>query len=278
MRWESIDNLPLLFKPIADHFKNVDTLGKLWWRGHSDSSWNLEPSVMRVKTEDNLRYSHEPSIAKTPASSYSRSFERGSASYFLRKAGTRAEKIPPLPDNGGLNGWVEWLTLMQHHELPTRLLDWTQSFLVALFFVLEDKYHEKDGALWVLDPVALNHCYTKREQVYDGSQDNVQKIAKVAFFDGDVSEEMSTVIAFLPHEFHPRMLAQHIAFTIHGGETPIILSEDNKSKSFLLKIEIAASLKENIKRFLQITGMTRASLFPDLSNLASHIKTLRFTS
>ena len=55
----------------------------------------------------------------------------------------------------------QWLFLAQHVGVPTRLLDWTEGLLVALFFAL----HRRDGkprdgdegsCVWMLDPVALN--------------------------------------------------------------------------------------------------------------------------
>ena len=58
----------------------------------------------------------------------------------------------PTPLGHDLPGW---LFLAQHHGLPTRLLDWTESPLVAAFFaVLADFEH--DGALWALQPFRLH--------------------------------------------------------------------------------------------------------------------------
>jgi len=51
----------------------------------------------------------------------------------------------------------EWLCLMQHYDLPTRLLDWTESILIALYFAVNtEKHWGKDGVIFSLYAPRLN--------------------------------------------------------------------------------------------------------------------------
>ena len=77
-----------------------------WYRGHADRSWELIPKVQRnfIGTEEEL-------FRK----------ERCLTNDFQARASIYNSSKPQL------NEYANWLTLMQHYRLPTRLLDWSRS-------------------------------------------------------------------------------------------------------------------------------------------------------
>ena len=114
-------------KSIQDLVKhlNKDTKGyggSIWYRGHANKKWELSPGYARVKNP-------------LPETTLLKRFKQN-ASFLLEHKPTTN---------------FDWLFLMQHYGVPTRLLDWTESPLAALYFaVTEDKHKNNDGALWVL--------------------------------------------------------------------------------------------------------------------------------
>lgn len=107
-----------------------------WYRGHANKEWELIPKVQR-----NFEGSEEELFRK----------ERYYTNDFQSKASLF--KSPSLP----LDEYSNWLTLMQHYGLPTRLLDWSRSPLVALYFAVSDEsQYNKDGCIWMLTPWKLN--------------------------------------------------------------------------------------------------------------------------
>ncbi len=106
------------------------------FRGQGEAHWRLASSLERVqKSECHGNASmHE--------------LEEETLSSFKRQAYHHLQHIPE--DKDGL----EWLSLVQHHGGPTRLLDFTRSFYVATFFAVEEG--EEHAAIWAVNRTYLD--------------------------------------------------------------------------------------------------------------------------
>src|SRR5437773_608578 len=104
---------------------------RCWFRGQPLRQ--VEPQAGFIVLEldhEKVGFDHNPLVPRVLRSD--RFNERFLAHTFRLRAGSRYSSCPPLDE------YPRWLFLMQHYGLPTRLLDWTASPLVALFFAVED--------------------------------------------------------------------------------------------------------------------------------------------
>lgn len=125
-----------------------------WWRGLANSDWPLSPSLYHKR----MAYK-ECSMARA----------------FIKQASVRHNSVPPVNDNSN------WMFLMQHYGLPTRLLDWTESPLVALHFAVTDSKQEgNDAAVWGLCPGLLNFNQHQPNMIANVRHPEVQTIMKEA--------------------------------------------------------------------------------------------------
>lgn len=219
-----------------------------WWRGHARIDWDLAPKLYRTG------YDLE---------------ERNLAIRFMNMARVRYDKIP------GDEDWPSWLFLMQHYGLPTRLLDWTDSPLVALYFaVSEAAHHNEGGALWAIQPTRLNKIQAGQDVIACVQEPEIGFLALEAFQNVEPERRNKRIVAVLPNHFDMRHLVQSAAFTIHGcGEA---INRLGSSDSFLVKFEIPAEAKQRLLRDLRKVGIHEASLFPDLDHLSRHLTSTKF--
>jgi hypothetical protein len=162
---------------------------------------------------------------------------------------------------------------MQHYRLPTRLLDWSESPMIALYFCLEGQNHDsEDGTLWALDPVKLSLKQNHDGVIFSGSHNKVLPLVRGAFNRYPACPEV--VLPIMTDQLDVRQMLQQSTFTIHGGTIPI-----NKlpgSDDFLAKIRIPKELKNQMRGIVDLLGMNRSVLFPDLENLSSYLSALGF--
>jgi hypothetical protein len=129
----------------------------------------------------------------------------------------RSEAWPLLPPSER----SEWgvLFTMQHYSIPTRLLDWSESFACAVFFAQLNRSPRDTAVIWVLDPAAINQIAIGRY--------GLVALDETAPGDANVdvrswhphwvapANELQTIAA-VPIYANPRMVPQRSRFTLMG--------------------------------------------------------------
>jgi hypothetical protein len=189
---------------------------------------------------------------------------------FIARGCMRLPNHPPTRDK------VAWIHLAQHYGLPTRLLDWSLSPLVALFFAVDKaKHHDKDGCLWALQPYALNYVHADSDAILSATNHRVEELINAAF-DADAPKPTARVIATVAAETDLRMFVQQAVFTIHSTADSLDnaepLPDANGPMPLMYKFILPAAHKESLKAWLRVAGISRASLFPDLASLTDDMK------
>ena len=164
---------------------------------------------------------------------------------------------------------LELMTMMQHHGVPTRLLDWSENALAGLYFAVRESGKNDDGGgdavVWVLEPRMLAE---------------IQKVGyKVLISDGTLLGVGNLPLPFLPVHHFARVTAQRGTFTLHPF-TPQhslmkrALAEQAAGRvSPLRGIRIRGSRRTLIRDTLaNFFGMGEFTLFPDLDGLSRELR------
>jgi hypothetical protein len=166
---------------------------------------------------------------------------------------------------------------MQHYGMPTRLLDWTESHLHALYFAVMNARSSVDACVWILDPWSLNQ-YTIEMQTIPSSSvkfldDYVLPIDKIPLVR---SVKGSLPVAIRPQQNTPRIVAQKGTFTIFGKDQKPLEVLASKIKRYrdpirLECLKVNGADKPKILKQLILAGITQSVLFPDLDGLSKEI-------
>jgi hypothetical protein len=220
--------------------------GTIWFRGHADAKWELLPGFIR-------------SVADTS--------ETTLLNRFRQSAAMLADRRPVSS--------FDWTFLMQHYGVPTRLLDWSESPLVSMYFAIEDwrSRPDTDAALWCLWPTALNRHANivdkvegqyipsfEDEELQSYSTDSLRQNVRIELFP----------VATIATRNNARIQAQMGTFTIHHNKK--IAIEAVGDRSHVAKYVIPHDAREQLARELKLLGMTRFSLFPELASVGAILK------
>jgi hypothetical protein len=230
-----------------DTHKSPDDL--VWFRGQTNTNWPVVPSIFRKGSNPIDR-----------ENSYYRKFKQNAGRYVEAKTST---------------DW-DWFLLMQHYDTPTRLLDWTESPLVGLYFAVEDdkenpENNSKDGVLYSLLPEELNRKFNRILVVKNDLPliDSDKFLDEYLFFGKSPENFPSKPVAAIAQRNSPRIFAQQGVFVIYSNsDEPLERIADDCMWRYI----IPSANKDSLRRELDLLGINRVSLFPELANLGKHIK------
>lgn len=199
-----------------------------------DENWNLSPKIGR----------NDPSNVLENEGKIFKEFQRLS--------------YPYLNSNMNINDW-DFLALAQHHGLPTRLLDWTENPLAALWFAFnKQKTNDVNRVVW---------CFiVNNDEIVDTAEGTPfdQKISKI----------------YKPNHITKRITAQNGWFTVHKlykKENRFIpLNKQARYHKRLIKCTFSKDLRTEMLTNLDQININHFSLFPDLEGLGKYLEWKNF--
>lgn len=248
---------------------DIHSYSKTGWiyRGQRVATWPLRTSLERCFDRHKIPQARTLEVE----SDLLREFRRAYHHY--------SQHVPSPSDA------IEWLSLMQHHGAPTRLLDFTYSIYVASYFAIEAA--DKDAAVWAVDgqwalteSANLLTAAGKKDdavrQLRDRFVEGSEHITQHLFFEPPVA---NLACPMNPFRLNERLRTQKGVFLISGTvDTPFVDNlaalpgHDNADR--VLKIIIPESCAEDALVSLFQMNVSRASLFPGLDGYAQALGVL----
>jgi hypothetical protein len=168
----------------------------------------------------------------------------------------------------------DWLALGQHRGLPTRLLDWTYSPLVALHFATDDPAtFNHDGTVWCVDFVEANKRLPRRlRRILDEEASDTFTVEMLSGFktlrEFDALGREPFVVFMEPPAVDRRILNQFALFSLMSSPAAHLDEWLEQHPELCRKVRIPAKLKWEIRDNLDQANINERVLFPGLDGLS----------
>jgi hypothetical protein len=296
-RWQEEDwqNVECDADILLNHVRIV---GQIWFRGHQNCDLSLRPGLYRESTRKHLcKQPGSPAPNDEKDDLFDELFD---LEHELRIDFTSYGHL--LNDANQAKSAIDWYFLMQHHGMPTRLLDWTTNALAALFFALDEyrRSREERGnesasaasiAVWMVDAYWLANRLSSewRSPLLAWSSDAYRYIPPLETLIDKMDDSKALLpdhaMPIEPPAMHPRVAVQEGRFIIFGSTQDLVeerlrLEEREGHSGFeelrLTQIRFGVDDVDALLRDLAQLGVSRRTLFPDLAGLADFVRWKHF--
>jgi len=256
----------------GDHLERLkNSLGPMLFRGQAEQFQNLEPTLARAAKNGDQPVNHQAVVL----------LEANLLNGF-RKHYPQVSSMPQgmLPGRELMEkSKLEVLSLMQHYEVPTRLLDWSESVWTATFFACASS-PQRDAELWFFDESVLDHTPSDmpkaqirklvEESIGNAPPEYHQKwgmpyLSVVEPIQSSrLTAQRGKLTACVNAQSDHAGLLWRLATKKHGGE--------NTGDSFGRHV-IRADRKSDILKYLEnYKGISAKTLFPDFVGLQRYLR------
>lgn len=184
------------------------------------------------------------------------------------------QSLPFLESMPGCH--LNWLAVAQHHELPTRLLDWTRNPLIALYFAATNRgrYHEPEDwrdvfvFLWVISDTRESHRYMLPLDRTHAMKPRGRGVISAG--DGPTGGA-DGVHLFSPPTLSSRIASQEGLFSFEEQLSETSFPELAERLGLnVTRIRVPGAARLDILKHLNRLGVETGKLFPDLPGLCAH--------
>lgn len=251
-----------------------------WYRGQS-KPWPLDCSLARFYTQNRILKILDANASENPALPI-HPIEDSLFCDYVHQASESSDF--------SRNSW-DVLASMQHYGVPTRLLDWSESFLVACYFALEHSFDANKGILkdgfdptiYFLNPYRLSSASVKSassnlpEALFQDPAKiwNISLSKEFDYLENFISRktwQFNSPIPIYPPKTNGRIVAQQGCFTFHGLSL-LPLDKQHSSRNALVTVSIREHrVARELWQVIQLHNITEYYIYRDRDRLGSHLR------